>query len=148
MTLPKDTVAHLFADSVRPFLEPGERVVSAAFVVPGPSPRRVGFLGAALQAARGEGDLWMSVTDRRVVFLRSSFLTQKPRGLAWADARHAVDVAEVHDSERSGWNWFVYLRPDGEALRVNVSVLWEEELDAILEALGSRPEPPPVEGWG
>ena len=147
MALPKEQVERLFDDAVRPVLEPGERVVAGAFAVPGPSPMRVGFLGAAVQAMRGESDLWMCLTDRRVLFVRATFLTQKPKGLAWADARHAAEVAEVHDSERSGWNWFIYLRPDGDPVRLNVSVVWEAELRAILGALGSRTEPPPVDGW-
>lgn len=146
MALPKETIERLFDDAVRPLLEPGERVLAGVFAAPGPSPLRVGFLGAAVQAARGQGDLWMALTDRRALFVRAAFMTQKPKGLAWADARAAVEIAEPHLDERSGWDWFVYLRPDADPLRLNVSLVWREELRTIAAELSERPAPPP-EAW-
>ena len=121
--------------------------MTGAYVIPGPSPRVVGFLGASVQSLRGQGDLWMTVTDRRVLFLRTTFMTQKPRGFAWADARYAVSIDEIHGDERSGWNWFVYLRATEDPLRLNLSMIWNEEFDGIIGALSSRLDMPPMEDW-
>jgi hypothetical protein len=147
MTLPKETIRQKFEPLVPPLLEPAEYVLTSAYVIPGPSPAVIGFLGAAFQYARGESDLWMAVTNRRVVFLRAAFMTQKPRGLAWADLRFAVSVDAVHGEERGGWNWFLYLRPGTDPLRLNVSIVWGEEFDEIVEELSSPVEMPPAEDW-
>jgi len=147
VALPKEKVRELFETAMPAFFEPGEWVATAAFVIPGPSPMAIGFVGAAIQAARGKGDLWMAVTDRRVIFVRSAFMTQKPNGFAWADARHAVQIGEVHAEERSGWNWFAYRRPDGEVLRLNFGITWDEEFTAMVEALSSPPSAPELADW-
>ena len=142
MAVPKEVVSERFGSFLQPFLEPGERSVAAAFVIPGPSPMAIGFIGALIQLAKGQGDMWMTVSDRRVLFVRATFMTQKPKALAWADSRHTVQIAEVHAHERSGWNWFVYARPGEDPLRINLSVVWEEEFAAIVDVLSSPPAPP------
>lgn len=146
MAVPKEVVRDKFEPFLLSFLEPGERVVAAAFVIPGPSPMAIGFIGALVQLAQGQGDLWMCVTDRRVLFARATFMTQKPKAFAWADSRHAVEIAEVHAEERHGWNWFVYARPGESPMRFNFSVVWEEEFAAIVDSLSS-PTAPPVADW-
>jgi len=146
VAVPKEVVRDKFELFLSPFLEPGERSVGAAFAIPGPSPMAIGFIGALVQLAKGQGDLWMCVTDRRVLFARATFMTQKPKAFAWADARHAVEIAEVHAEERNGWNWFVYARPGEDPMRLNFSIVWEEEVSAIVAALASPPSRPP-EDW-
>jgi hypothetical protein len=146
MPLPKQQLSDSFDDALRRLLEPGERVQAAAFVIPGPSPMAIGFIGALVQAVRGQSDGWLAVTDRRVVFYRATLLTQRPKGFGWADPRHAVEIGEVHDDERSGWEWLVFRRPDGEVLRLNASVVWQDEFRAIVAAL-TEPAPPPPEDW-
>lgn len=146
MAVPKEVVRDKFEPFLSPFFEPGERSLAAAFAIPGPSPMAVGFIGALIQNVKGLGDLWMSVTDRRVLFARATFMTQKPKDFAWADPRHAVEIVEVHSEERNGWNWFVYARPGESPIRLNFSVVWEEEFGAIVAALASPP-PPPAESW-
>lgn len=146
MAVPKEVVRDRFESFLSPFLEPGERSVASAFVIPGPSPAAIGFVGAVVQLAKGQGDMWMAVTQRRVLFVRATFMTQKPKAFAWADPRHAVEIAEIHAHERNGWNWFVYARPGERPLRINLSVVWEEEFAAIAAALSSPPAPP-LEAW-
>lgn len=143
MPLPKEQVERLFDDVTRAMLEPSERIVASAFVVPGPSPARIGFLGAIVQSFRGEGDAWMTVTDRRVLFHRATFMSQKPKAFAWADPRSAVEVLDVSEGERSGWAWLLYRRPDGEVLRLNFALPWAEEFEAIVAALREPPTAAP-----
>jgi hypothetical protein len=139
--LPKEQVERLFDAVTRPMLEPGERIVGAAFVVPGPSPASVGFVGAVVQSLRGQGDLWMSVTDRRVLFHRATFMSQKPKAFAWANPRSAVEVADT--GERGGWSWLLYRKPDGDVMRLNFAVPWVDEFDAIVAALREPPAAAP-----
>jgi hypothetical protein len=81
------------------------------------------------------------VTDRRVLFMKAS-PTWRPKGLAWADPRGAVQIHDV-DLDRWVWSKFRYRRSDGKDIRINIFRSWREDGRAVVGALAGQPQVPP-----
>lgn len=148
MAFRRETVRKQFEGVLPPMLEPGERIVAESAVVSGPSPWLAqglfGIIGILLFGVRW---YFLAVTDRRVVFVKMSLWTGRPRGFAWADPRVSVGVSDV-EVTATVWSHFLYRRPDVKDLRLNVHRFWREDGQAVVAALGSPvpaqvPPPPP-----
>jgi uncharacterized RDD family membrane protein YckC len=108
--------------------EPGERPVAAANALVGPSPLVVhlllGWLGRLLLLKSAL--LW--VTDRRVVLIRLSNWTGRPKGVIFADPRSSVSLFRAES--RTLW----MRRADGTEYRLNQ--VKKAEAAWISQALG------------
>jgi len=148
MAFRKAAITEQFRTAIQPLLEPGERIEAGFMSQSGPTPWAVGAIGLVMMLALGMRYYFVAVTDRRVLFMQGSFLTSKPKALAWSDQRGAGRVFEV-DAEAALWSHFKYERPgDGEVTRFNVHRLWRDELRQVLAAMttrtsGTMPAPPP-----
>jgi len=109
--------------------EPGERPVAVANALVGPSPMVVhlllGWLGRILLMKSAL--LW--VTDRRVILIRLSNWTGKPKGAIFADPRSSVVLFRVES--RAIW----LRRLDGAEYRLNY--VRKPEARWISQALGA-----------
>jgi hypothetical protein len=150
MAIRKETVRAQFDEAVREHLEPGEEVVAGAYGASGPSPLWLsGLFGIVGMLIAGVRYYFVFVTDRRVLFLKGSFWTARPAGLAWSDLRSAVSIGDV--TPASTWSWFRYQRPaGGKPVRLNFARPWREEFAQMTAALpsagqegGPVPTPPP-----
>ena len=156
MAVRKETVRKQFQDAVQPLLEPGEQLVTGAWCASGPSPLWVqGLFGLAGMVIANVRYYFFWVTDRRVIFMKSSMFSSRPKGLAWADLRSAVTISEAQPA--ATWSHFKYHRPaGGKPIRLNFPRPWREEFATMTNALGSgggpatsapsaeTPPPPPV----
>ena len=62
-------------------------------------------------------------------------LSGRPKGLAFADPKSEVAVRDV---KLAGlWSSLRYRRPDGKELRLNFHRFWRDEMQALVQALGS-----------
>ena len=135
MAFRKETIRQQFSDALAPVLDPGERVVAAGYAVSGPSPWLTGALGIVLMLALGMRYFYVAVTDRRVLLMKASLMTQKPKGLALAFPVTAVKVAAVN---RAGvWSNLKLQPPSGKQMRLNFHRIWREEMDQVAKAIGS-----------
>src|SRR5437879_109476 len=77
-------------------------------------------LGWIIMRVLGARYYFIAVTDRRVLFMKASMVTGRPKGLGWADPRSAAQIHDV-DINNAVWSKFKYLRPsDGKDVRVNI----------------------------
>ncbi len=141
MALRKDTMKKQFAEALPAFLEPGEQVVAGAYTVSGPTPFLAGLVGIVGMLFMGMRYYFMAVTDRRVVFLKASMMTVRPKGLAWADPRSAVAISDVN-ATASVWGHLRYTRADGKTIRLNFQRFWRDEMQQVVAALGVQTAPP------
>src|SRR5205823_10919902 len=80
------------------------------------------------------------VTDRRVVFMKASMFTGRPKGLAWADPRGAAQISDV-DLDNAVWSKFRYRRPEGKEVRINVHRFWREDGQQVVAVLQGQAAP-------
>jgi hypothetical protein len=135
-------------------LEPGEQVVTGLMVQTGASPLLAGMVGILPFLLGETRAYYLALTDRRVLFLKASMVTMRPKGMGWADPRGSVVISDIV-SDATLWNRFLYHRPGvTEPLRVNVSaVRWNPEfhtlvanLEAVTRAITADPPMPPPPG--
>jgi hypothetical protein len=117
-------------------LEPGEQLLAGGWCASGPSPLWLqGLFGYIGMIVAGVRYYFVWVTDRRVIFLKASALSSRPKGLAWADLRSAASITDAHPA--ATWSWFKYTRPaGGKPLRLNFPRPWREDFAVMTQALG------------
>lgn len=149
MAFRKETIRQQFTDALSPVLDSGERVVAAGYTVSGPSPWLTGALGIVLMLALGMRYYYVAVTDRRVLLMKASLLTQKPKGLALAFPVAAVKVAAVNPA--GVWSNLRLQPPSGKQMRLNFHRIWREEMGQVAKAIesagrsgGGEPSAPPT----
>jgi hypothetical protein len=151
MAVRKETIRKQFMDALPAFLEPGETVQTGAYGVSGPNPMLaqglLGLIGLLIFNMRW---YFMAVTDRRVVFVKASFWTGRPKGLGFADPKGAVSLSEVVTDAKL-WNHLKYSGPSVQKpLRLNFHAWWRDECKQVVDALGatgpSSAMPPPAPG--
>jgi hypothetical protein len=147
MAFRKATIREQFDGALAGVLEPGERVQAGVLTQSGPTPWLTGAIGIVMMLMLGMRYYFVTVTDRRVIFMRASLLSVRPQGLDWADARGAGIVSEI-DADAALWSHFKYRRPaDGKEMRFNVHRMWRDELREVLLTMNSPeaqiPPPPP-----
>ncbi len=137
-------------------LEAGQQVVTGLMVQTGASPWLAGMVGIVPFLLGETRAYYLALTDRRVLFLKASMVTMRPKGMGWADPRGSVAISDIV-SDAKLWNRFRYHRPGvTEVLRVNVSaVRWNPEFHALMAHLEAAtrvittadpPMPPPPPG--
>ena len=144
MAVRRETVRKQFTEALQPLLEPGEQPLAGAWCASGPSPLWLsglfGYLGMLVAGVRY---YFVWVTDRRVIFMKASMVSSRPKGVAWSDLRSAASVTEVKPA--ATWSWFKYHRPaGGKPIRLNFPRPWREDFATMTAALGGgtvAPEP-------
>jgi hypothetical protein len=143
MAFRKETIKQQFGEALPTVLEPGERVDVGFLTVSGPSPWLTagifGYLGMLLMGARW---YFVTLTDRRVVFMKVSMATGHPAGLAWTDPRGSASLSDAM-LEGKVWSRVQYRRPEGKSLRLNIQRFWRDEGKEFVERLGIAPPTTP-----
>ncbi len=154
MAFRRAKIKEQFDAAIPAVLEPGEQVQAETLSQSGPSPWLAGVIGWLIMLIGGARYYFIVVTDRRVLFMKASMMTGRPRGLAWADPRGAVEVSDVNLTN-AVWSKFRYQRPDGKDIRLNVHRFWRNDGQAVVNALTTQaqaptpapiPPPPPQAG--
>lgn len=143
MAFRKETIKRQFSEARAAHLEPGEAVVAESFTIAGPTPWLMGGVGFLIMYLLGTRYYFMTVTDRRVMFMTMSLWTGKPRGFAFALPRGSV---AVESSKRARlWSSLRLTRANEKPLRLNFHRIWRDEFDQIVSVLqpaGAAPMPP------
>jgi hypothetical protein len=145
MAVRKKTIQAQFAEAMTGVLEPGEQVVVGVMSQTGPSPWLAGAVGILIMLLLGARWYYVVVTDRRVIAMKASMWTGRPKGgLAWADPLGSVRLADVV-TDAKVWQSFKLGRPGAsELVRFNVSnVIWKDEYARLVSALQAGSVPPP-----
>ncbi|HJP66612.1 MAG TPA: hypothetical protein VKA30_09955 [Actinomycetota bacterium] len=151
MAFRRAKIKEQFGSAVQEVLEPGEQVQAETLTQSGPSPWLTGLIGWLFMLVAGARFYFIVLTDRRVLFLKASLLSGRPRGLAWADPRGAVRISDVQLGNTL-WSKFRYARPEGKELRLNIHRIWRSDAQELVQALTATlspselPPPPPGEG--
>jgi hypothetical protein len=130
----KETIKKQFMEAVPAVLEPAERIVAGTFCVSGPSPWLMGVIGVLVMLLLGQRYYFIFLTDRRVIFMKASLMTSRPKGLAWADpvGQQAISDANL---DAKLWGHAMYNRPGVKALRLNFHAFWKQEARALVALL-------------
>jgi hypothetical protein len=141
MAVRKAKIKQQLAGAMSPLLQPEEQVRAETFAQSGPSPWLTGVFGLLIMLLAGTRPYFIVVTNRRVLFMKASMLTTRPKGLAWADP---IGTGQVRDATMGNalWSKFKYSRPEHKDIRFNVHRLWRDDGQAVVAALSARPEPP------
>lgn len=129
----REVLRRRIEEATGPFLEPGEEVQVAAPAMSGPSPWLTMAFGGALGMALFNRSYGVLLTDRRVIFLRASMWTSRPKGLAFSVSRSGTSVAGFKPG--AVWTKLRIRRPDGREVGLHFPRLWREEAAAIRGAL-------------
>ncbi len=134
MAMRKETIKKQFMEAVLAVLEPGEQIVAGTFCISGPSPWLMGAFGVLVMLLMGQRYYFVFLTDRRVIFMKASLLTSRPKGLAWADPRGQQAISDAVMGAKL-WSHAMYNRPNVKALRLNFHAFWKEEARALVAQL-------------
>jgi hypothetical protein len=131
MAVRKEAVKQQFTEALPGVLEPGEQVLGGAFGMSGPNPLFAqGLFGVAGYLIFRVRPYYVAVTDRRVIFMRASFWTARPKR-----------------SDAKLWNSATFSTPSKHKLRMNFHTFWGAETKTLGELLtaqlGDRPARPP-----
>ena len=145
MAVRKETIKQQFGQALqRGVLEPGESLRGGFYCQTGPSPWWFGAIGVLIMLALGLRYYFIAVTDRRIVWMKASFFSARPKSLAWADPLGSAAISNVVANAKL-WNVFTYQRPGQKQLRVNVNRYWADELrDALATMQGAVAPPNPA----
>jgi hypothetical protein len=136
MAFRKETIKQQFGEALPAVLEPGEQVEAGFLTVSGPSPwLTAGLFGYLGMLATGARWYFVTLTDRRVIFMKVSMASGRPAGLAWTDPRTAVSLSDAK-LDGSVWSRAKYQRPEAKPLRLNIQRFWREEAREFAERLG------------
>jgi hypothetical protein len=135
MAFRKEKIKQQFTEAQAAALEPGEQVQAASLTTSGPSPWLAGAFGALIMLLAGMRYYYVIVTDRRVIFMKASMWTGRPKGVAWSDPRDQVQVRDVNVAKV--WSRLRYRRPEGKEIRLNFHMFWKDEFKALATALGA-----------
>jgi hypothetical protein len=120
---------------VTPQLEPGEKIDAIlSWSQTGPSPWFAALTYLIFFWIRPYA---VVVTDRRVLFIRRSFWTNRVKNIESTVPRNEVTVA-AYKPPPTLWGKLVLNRPGGQ-LKLNVHRMNREELDTFVPALGGAP---------
>jgi hypothetical protein len=141
MAFRRAKIKEQFDAAIPAVLEPGEQIVAQTLSQSGPSPWLTGVIGLVIMLVAGARYYFIAVTDRRVLFMKASMITGRPKGLAWADPRGSVQVSDV-DLNNVVWSKFRYRRPDGKDIRINIHRFWRDDGQAVVNALTGQTQAP------
>jgi hypothetical protein len=137
------------AEMLRTVYEPGEQEAAGVMVIQGPSPWLVAGVGGLIFQFLVKY-YFVAVTDRRVIFIRTSRWSQRPIRVERIDPRESAAI--MASAVNRVWSWFKYRGPDGKVLKENVHRIWRDELTPLLQSFGvpttesagaTSPPPPP-----
>jgi hypothetical protein len=141
MAFRREKIKQQFDAALPAVMEPGEQIQAQTLSQSGPSPWLAGLIGWLVMLLVGARYYFIAVTDRRVLFMKASLLTGRPKGLAWADPREAVVVHDVN-LNHAVWSKFRYRRPDGKDLRINIHRYWRDDGRAVAALLTGQAQQP------
>ena len=138
MALRKATVKQQMEGQIQPMLEPGEQERAAALCEGGPS--RWWTLLSLTLVIFLITPYYIVATDRRVLFLKVSRWTGRPKGLLRTDPRGQVSI--VDHAEHPVWSNIVYRTTDGSAKKLRYHRIWRDEMAAVIgELQAAAPAP-------
>ena len=138
MAVRKETIKQQFGQALPALLEPGEQVQAGAYCISGPNPLwSQGLLGLVGYLIFGIRHYYLAATDRRVIFMKASIWTSRPKGLAFADPRGSVSISDVRTDAKL-WNSCRFTGPNQQDLRLNFHVFWRDETREVAGALADR----------
>jgi len=137
MAFKQTTIRGQFTEALGAVLEPGEQVRAGAYAVSGPSPWLTGAIGIVLMLVLGMRYYFLAVTDRRVLFMKASLLSQRPKGLAFAYPVSSVSITGT--TVATLWSYFKLQPPEGKPIRLNFHKIWRDEMQQIARAIESAP---------
>jgi hypothetical protein len=140
MAFKKNTIRQQFTEALGPLLEPGEQVRAGGYAVSGPSPLLTGAIGIVLMLLLGMRYYYLAVTDRRVLFMRASLFSQRPKGLAFAYPVSSVSITATTMARL--WSNFRLQPPGGKPIRLNFHKIWRDEMQQVARAIESSPRSP------
>ena len=146
MAFRKETIKQQFAEALSGVLGPGEQTEVGFLTVSGPSPwLSAGLFGYLGMLLTGSHWYFVTLTDRRVIFMNVSMATGHPKDLAWSDPR---GFASLSDAMLDGtvWSRVAYVRPNDKALRLNIQRIWRDEGREFALRFGVASPTPPAEG--
>jgi hypothetical protein len=118
--------------TVRPYLEPGEQIVAEGMTLKGPNPWLVsgllGLIGWMFMAY-----YYLVVTDRRVLYVRASTWTQRPKAVEAAEPRGSVAITS--DEPKAVWSRMQLRRADGTEWKLWYHRIWREDVAGVVRAL-------------
>ncbi len=136
MALRKARIKEQFVAVVPAMLEPGEQPQMGFFTQSGPAPwiyALGGFITMLVAWAGGMSNFYVVLTDRRILFIRGSLMSNRPKGLAWADPRSRLAISDVRHGKL--WARLRYTPQGRRAMRLNVHRFWRPELQDFLRQL-------------
>jgi hypothetical protein len=133
MAFRRDTIKRQFAEAEREILEPGEESVAGALTQSGPTPWLMGGVGFLIMYLMGMRIYFVSVTNRRVLFIKGSlWAAARPRGLAFADQRAGASLEDIKVA--AVWSKARYRSPERD-LRLNFHRIWRQDFERIVSEL-------------
>jgi hypothetical protein len=131
VALRKDKVQAQLREFVTGLLEEGEAERGGALAQTGPMPGLFGLLGMAFIK-----QYYVALTDRRVLFVRTSQFSGRPIRLDFEDPRDSARAA--HETDGTFWSLADYA--GSRSLRLRYHKLWRDEMNVVLHALGGAPK--------
>lgn len=133
MAFRKETIRQQFSEAIVSVLEPGERVTAGAYTVSGPSPWLTGLLGVVIMLLAGMRYYFVAVTDRRVILMKASMWSQRPRGVASAYPTSSVSLSDV--TMAGMWSHLRFQPAGGKRIRLNFHKFWRGEMQQVVAAI-------------
>jgi hypothetical protein len=136
MAIRKEKIKQQYVAAVPGLLEPGEQPQMGFFTQSGPAPwiyALGGLISVLVAWAAGMGNYFVVLTDRRILFVRGSLMSNRPKGLAWADPRSRLAIHDVKSGKI--WTRLRYTPQGHRAMRFNVHRIWKPELESFLQQL-------------
>jgi hypothetical protein len=122
----KDKIKEAMEQFVSGLLEEGETWQGGALGQSGPMPGLFGIVGMAFIK-----QYYVALTNRRVLFVRSSQLSGRPLRLDFSDPREAARMTA--GVEGKFWNLVTY--EGSRSVRLRYHQLWREEMAIVMHAL-------------
>ncbi len=143
MALRKATVKKQMEGAAASVLEQGEAIQAEALCEAGPS--RWWMVVSVWLVTFMIKPYYVIVTDRRVLWMKVSIWSGRPKGLLRADQRSQVAIVE--HKEHPVWSNMVYRAADGSTKKIRYHRIWRDEMAAVIAQL-QAPASAPAAGEG
>lgn len=126
MAVRKDKIKDQMQEFVSGLLEEDEAWQGGALAQTGPMPGLFGLVGMAFIK-----QYYVALTNRRVLFVRSSQFTGRPVNLEFADSRDQARLSPGAD----GTFWSTATYEGSRSMRLRYHKIWREEMAIVVHAL-------------
>ena len=126
MAVRKEKVKEQMQEFVSGVLEEGESWQGGALGQSGPMPGLFGLVGMAFIK-----QYYVALTNRRVLFVRTSQFTGKPVRVDFADPRESARI----DPGTDGTFWSLLYYEGSRSMKLRYHKVWREEMTIVIRAL-------------